>query len=163
MGYRRRQNHQIDGLITLVLFGVFAACVLSVLLTGAKVYRDLTAEDREAYDRRVCAQYVTTKVRQIPSGDTIEVSEHDGTDVLSFGEEIEGEDYITRIYCYDGWIRELFTFRDAEFFPEDGEAVVQAQAMELGLDDDLLTVELTDSDGAEIHLALTLRGKGAAS
>ena len=31
----KRVKHHIDGLVALLLFGVFAACVLVVLLTGA--------------------------------------------------------------------------------------------------------------------------------
>ncbi len=155
---QRRQRHQIDGLITLVLFGVFAACVLSVLLTGAKVYRELTAEDRAAGDRRVCAQYIATKVRQVPSGDAIKVESEAGLDVLSYAEEIEGEQYITRIYYSDGWIRELFTFGEAEFFPEDGERIAEARGLSMELEDGVLRVEIEDADGIGTELVLALRG-----
>ena len=58
----------------LLLFGVFAVCVLIVLLTGAKAYRGLTERDRTAYDRRTCVQYIATKVRQgdVEGGVTVE-------------------------------------------------------------------------------------------
>ena len=45
-------KHNIDGLAALLLFGIFAACVLSVLLSGAGAYRRLTQRDLTAYDRR---------------------------------------------------------------------------------------------------------------
>ena len=32
---RQASQHHMDGLLMLLLFGVFAACVLGVLLTGA--------------------------------------------------------------------------------------------------------------------------------
>ena len=51
---RQGTKHQIDGLLMLLLFGVFAVCVLIVLLTGARAYRGLTERDRAAYDRRTC-------------------------------------------------------------------------------------------------------------
>lgn len=38
-------KHQMDGLLVLVLFSVFAGCVLSVLLTGAGAYRRLAERD----------------------------------------------------------------------------------------------------------------------
>ncbi len=159
MRYRQRQKHSIDSLITLVLFGVFASCVLGVLLTGAKAYRNLTAKNREAYDHRTCIQYVATKVRQAPSGDCVGIERMGGIDSLSFTEEIDGEPYITRVYCYDGWIRELFTFAGADFAPEEGEKVIEAQEMRLRLSGDLLTVEITDEGGEIACLHLTLRGK----
>ena len=163
MRHHRTQKHQIDGLIALVLFGVFAACILSVLLTGADVYRRLTARDQAAYDRRTCAQYVATKVRQAQAGGMVRVDDFDGVDAISFAEDIEGEIYITQVYCWDGWLRESFTFEGADFFPEDGEKIIEAQAMDLELEDGLLTVDLTDGSGAETHLVLSLRGEGAAA
>ena len=50
--------HQ-DGLAALLLFGIFAVCVLMVLLTGANAYRRLTERDQQAYQRRTCAQYLS--------------------------------------------------------------------------------------------------------
>lgn len=162
----RTNKHKLDGLIALVLFGVFAACVLSVLLTGADVYRRLTERDREAYSRRTCVQYVATKVRQARSGSDIRVDNFDGVDRVSLVEEIEGDKYVTMVYCFDGYLRELFTFDDPEgevFFPEDGEKIIEAQDMTASLDDGLLTVNITDGSGNESTITLSARGEGALS
>ena len=61
---RQGTRHQVDSLLMLLLFGVFAVCVLSVLLTGARAYRGLTQRDQAAFDRRSCVQYIATRVRQ---------------------------------------------------------------------------------------------------
>ncbi len=61
---KRPIQHQLNGLMALLLFGVFAACVLAVLLTGANAYRRLTQRDQEAYLRRTCVQYLATRVRR---------------------------------------------------------------------------------------------------
>ena len=61
---RKPIQHHIDGLAALLLFGVFAVCVLAVLLTGADAYRRLTQRDQAAYDRRTCEQYLTTRDRK---------------------------------------------------------------------------------------------------
>ena len=82
MRRRREQKHEVTGLIALVLFGVFAVCVLSVLLTGADVYHRLTVRDREAYARRTGIQYVATKVRQAQAGSAVAVSDFGGVDAL---------------------------------------------------------------------------------
>lgn len=154
----KRPKHHIDGLVTLLLFGVFAACVLSVLLTGAKVYRSITAGNQREYARRTCAQYVSTKIRQAPSGASIEAS----GGAIDLREEIDGDSYVTSIYCYDGWLWEIFTFDGWEYAPEDGERIIEAQDMEARIEDGLLRVSLTDGSGQETELVLALRG-GAAS
>ena len=66
---KRPIQHQLNGLMALLLFGVFAACVLAVLLTGANAYRRLTQRDQAAYLRRTCVQYLATRVRQADSRD----------------------------------------------------------------------------------------------
>ena len=89
-------QHHLDGLIALLLFGVFAVCVLAVLLTGANAYRRLTERDQSAYSRRTCAQYLATRVRQADSLNGISVESFGGTDALVLEET--GSEYLTRIY-----------------------------------------------------------------
>ena len=43
-----RRKHQIDGLLALALLGLFAVCILAVLLSGARTYRRLAARDDAA-------------------------------------------------------------------------------------------------------------------
>ena len=150
--------------MALLLFGVFAACVLLVLLTGADAYRRLTERDQAAYDRRTCVQYVATRVRQADCAGGVSVSEFDGVPVLELHETIEGTDYVTLVYCYDGWLRELFAAADAGLDPEAGETVMEAQDLALTLKDGLLTAAVTDSQGTVNTLVLSLRsGEGMAA
>ena len=151
-------KHHLDGLLALLLFGVFAASILSVLLTGAGVYSRLTQRDQNAYDRRTCVQYLATKVRQAPSGAQITAGTFGEGDALLLSEDIDGQPYLTRIYCYDGWLRELFSAADDPFAPKDGEKILPAQALALHIDDNLLQVDLTDSSGQAISLTLSPRG-----
>ena len=83
----------MGGLLALLLLGVFAVCVLSVLLTGAEGYRRLTERDREAYSWRTAAQYLTTKIRQADQWNGVSVENFGGRDALALTEEIGGEDY----------------------------------------------------------------------
>lgn len=90
---RKPIQHQMDGLIALLLFGVFAVCVLAVLLTGADAYRRLTERDRRAYSQRTCVQYLATRVRQGDRLGDLQVEDFGGTDALVFREDSE---YMTR-------------------------------------------------------------------
>lgn len=156
----KSRKHRIDGLIAPVLFGVFAACILSVLLTGADAYRRLTERDREAFGERTCLQYVATKVRQAKSGEEISVSDFGGTDALCISEKIGEREFVTRVYCYDGWLREIFASSSMDCKPEDGERILRAEELNMSLEDGLLRIELTDSEGNAGSLVLSLRGEG---
>lgn len=49
----REQNTKLhmSALLPLGVFALFAVCVLSVLLTGAKVYKGLAQRDQDSYQR----------------------------------------------------------------------------------------------------------------
>lgn len=161
---RREKDHSLNGLLALLLFGIFAACVLSVLLMGADAYQRLTERDRESYESRTVAQYIATRVRQADRSGGISAGAFGGSDALELWETIDSEAYVTRVYCHDGWLRELFTDASGDFAPEDGEPVLEAESLSVSLSGaGLLTVEITSADGETQQVTLYLRsGKEAA-
>lgn len=144
----KQKSSRITDVFALVVFGVFALCVLLVLLTGAGVYRRLVESGSKSYQDRTAVQYVATRVRQ---AETVAVEDFWGCQALTLREELDGEGYITRIYCYDGYLRELFCEEAASLLPEDGEQVLEAEAFQASLDGELLTVQV---DSREVTLYL---------
>lgn len=159
-----RKKSKITDLMALLVFSVFAVCVLAVLLTGADVYRKLVDRGDSCYDSRTAAQYVTTRVRQADQAGSIAVEDFGGVEALVLREEINGKAYLTRVYCFDGFIRELFTGENGSFSPEDGEKLLEAEGLSFSLGENLLAASITLSDGTVRELTLYLRsGEGAAS
>ena len=153
---------KVDNLLVPLLFGVFAICVLSVLLTGADVYQRLSGRDHLSYDQRTGARYLTTRVRQADRLGDVAIQRFEGQDALVFTEVIEDDTYETLVYCYDGYLRELFVAAGGRFMPEDGEKVLAAQGLIIRQDGRLLDMELTSPTGEVQTLYLYLRsGKGA--
>ena len=152
---KERKFHNLTRLMALLTFAVFAVCVLLVLLSGADVYRRLTEEGENQYALRTAAQYITTRVRQ---AEAVEIGTFDGLDTLQFRETVDGREYLTRIYCYDGALRELFTADGGQFLPEDGETLLNAQALSLSLENGLLRVEITLPEGSTQTLLLQQKG-----
>jgi len=161
---RNKQNRRkADTLLVLLLFGVFAVCILGVLLLGGDAYRRLSQRDQAGYDERTASQYLATRVRQADRLGGVNVTSFQGVDTLILTEEIEGEVYETRVYCYDGYLRELFTAADSALNPEDGEKILAAEGLTLSRQGRVLTAELTDGEGQLRQIILYLRsGEGAA-
>lgn len=153
---QRSIQHHIDGLASLLLFGVFAACILAVLLTGAGAYRRLTRRDQAAFDRRSCVQYISTKVRQSDRDGAVRVVDFGGGSALLLGAD---EPYATWLYCRDGWLTELYCYVDEPLGPENGERLLEAEDLELELEDGLLTICVSYRDGAEDTLLMSLRSE----
>lgn len=123
-------QHQMDGLVALLLFGVFAACVLAVLLTGAGVYQRLTERDQAACSRRTFAQYIATRVRQADCLDGVSVEDFDGVPALTLWAE---DGYVTRVYWYDGYLMELYTDVSSRIPPAEGDRLMEAGGPGLSL------------------------------
>lgn len=147
-------EEKISGLAALLLFAVFAVCILLVLLTGAKIYQRLVQRDQANYDSRTAVSYLAAKIRQ---SDQLDCLETNGTDMLVITEEIEGEWYETRIYCYDGYLCELFTIAGSDSLPEDGIRVLPANALKVAMEDGAVRLEITDTNGQVQSLRLSLR------
>ena len=134
--------------LALAVFALFALCLFGVLLTGAKVYRNLVDQGSRSYADRTAAMYLSTRVRQ--SGG-ITVEEFDGCPALVSREEIDGRTYVTRVYCWDGYLRELFCAENAALSPEDGEIVLEAETFSLKQEGNLLRIQF-GTDELLFHL-----------
>ena len=166
---RQERIDNLSGLLALVLFVMFAACILFVLLTGAEVVQKLTHRDQESYDRRTIPQYIATKVRQSDAAGMIFVADFSSVEADTQGNtlflncDVEGETYCTRIYCWDGTVRELFSEAGEAFLPEDGEKIMELQGLHFSLENSILYVELEYENGESEQLVLHLRSEGAAA
>ncbi len=156
-----KRRNQVEGLAALLLTGIFAVCLLAVLLTGAATYRTLTERGQTVYDRRVSAQYLATRVRQADRAGAVRAGQFGDGDALVLTETIDGAQYDTCVYVCDGYLMELFCAAGSGLNPGDGQKIMPAEALAVSVDGGLLTLRLT-VDGADAELLLSLRsGKGA--
>ena len=153
----KEKNSKISNLMTLLVFCVFAVCVLLVLLTGADVYQRLVSNQQSHFEERTVARYLSTRLHQGDLDGQVFVEDFEGCSALVLQEEIEGDLYSTRVYCHDGYVRELFTPAEGSFSPQDGEKILETQSLEFELKDKLLTVTITLQNGARQQWVLLLR------
>ena len=144
----KERAYKISDLLSLTVLAVFALCALFVLLLGGRVYRNLAEAGEESYRSRTACQYLTTRVQQ--AGE-VSISDFGGSDALVIREEVGSRVYLTRIYCYDGWLRELYCAENADLQPDDGEKVLEAESLSLSLEDGLLHAKI---DGSGLILQL---------
>ncbi len=134
----KERSGKLTGLMALLVFTVFALCVLRVLLTGAGVYERLVSRGEDQYSSRTTVQYLATRVRQAES---VAVSDFGGIPALVLEEQAGTAAYVTRVYLYDGYLRELYSAASADLSPGDGEKVLPANSLSLSLENGLLTIE----------------------
>jgi len=110
---KRGRRHTIDVVFVMTLACAFAASILMVLMLGANVYSNIQKTANEQFNERISLSYISAKVRSVDAADAVRVGEFEGVPALFLDEEFYGHEFSTVIYVYDGWLREIFTDREA--------------------------------------------------
>lgn len=152
-----KQKHSIDTVFALALFCLFAVMALLVLSSGIRTYRGIEESMQSHYDQRTALSYIASKVRHYDAAGSVSVGDFGGENALCLREEIDGYEFCTWIYEYDGQIYELFTEPECELTPDCGEAILSADSLEFEREGDLIYVQCTGVDGAKAELCLALR------
>jgi len=153
------RRHVISGAFVFLLLGVFAMFAVLMTALGAQLYREVVSDADAHNDRRILTSYVTNAVRGGDGAERISVQTMEGLSVLTLG----NRRFETRIYCYEGTLREMFTAAGEPFAPEYGEVICAAGGFEPRLEGNLLEMTVTDAAGREqlLHVALRTGQKGA--
>ena len=155
---RSSQKQNLSGLMVLLLFGVFAVCILAVLLSGTGIYDRLTRRDAQAFDARSAAQYLSTRVHQAEGAESLSLRPGpEGGHMLCITQSYGFDAYETLLYCHDGWLCELFMEAGGEINPEAGERILEVSSLEGAMEEGLLTLSITDKNGQQT-IRLLLRG-----
>ena len=153
----KKPKFKVTSLIVLTVFCLFAVCTMIVVLVGAQIYENMADRGRAQFEKRTVARYITTRVRQSDVAEGLRVEEFCGRNALAFREQIGGNDYKTFVYCYEGYIRELFAAEEGSFLPEDGEKILKAHEVKFEAEGNFLKVYITLEDRTEQELVLYLR------
>ena len=151
---------------TLALTCIFGVTLLMGIFAGASVYQRVGDRvDRSAQDR-VGLTYLTAKVRafdqKLPDGTSaVRVGTLEGRDALYLLESIDGVDYETILYVYDGQLREMLCLRGNEQGAAFGEVITQAQALKADFPKEgLLRLDYVGGDGETRTADIWLRSGG---
>ena len=157
----------IPVLFVLTLFLLLSALSVSVIMAGSAVYEKISDSMEGNYDRRVTFSYLTTKIRQNDGNGSIYIEEKDGVSMIAIKEAYDFDDeYVTYIYYYDGYIREIYLDVDSlgntiEFYLDDGDKIIKAHGFSFDFNDDNdgIEMKLTDSDGKIQSTRVVLRSQ----
>ena len=159
MPQKAERKGQVAGtLFTMLLFLVFVLCALFTVLTGGKVYENISARMADNYTGSVALQYIANKIRQGDEAGMARGIEVDDTSVLELSQDFESGRYISWIYYYDGSIGELFTRQDSGLGLSDGIPILECEGLSFTQDGRLLTVETAGEGGGRLLLSLRSAG-----
>ncbi|MBQ9300905.1 MAG: DUF4860 domain-containing protein [Clostridia bacterium] len=139
-------SHNISGVFVFLLLGVFAVFSTAMVLLSANIYKGTVDRLAAHNGMRIAPVYVRSMLRADDETGSISVREEAGVTAVTMYNNYDGDEYLTRIYCYEGTLREWFSDADREFVPDEGEIVCLCDGLAAGMDSGLLTVNLLSGD-----------------
>lgn len=145
-----KSSHAISGVFVFLLLGIFAVFSTVMVLMGAKAYRGMVDRSVTHNSIRVASSYIRTMLRSNDESGVLRVEDVDGLQTITM-ENDWGDIYITRLYLYDGYLREWFAMKEIPFEPKNGETVCVLDSMQSEMKDGLLHVVVSEN-GTEMDI-----------
>jgi hypothetical protein len=140
-----KSTHAISGVFVFLLLGLFAVFSTVMVLMGAKAYRGMVEESAMHNSLRVASSYIRTMLRSNDESDVLKVEDVDGIHTITM-ENDWGDIYVTRLYVYDGKLREWFAMAEIPFVPQNGESVCDLDSMHAEIVDGILKVNVVRNE-----------------
>ena len=148
----KESNNHISTIAVLAVFIILAFCVVSVLISGANIFKNIVNRTDGTYSERVVHQYIFNKVRSADSMDAVSVRPFGSGTALYIRENVEGKDYNTVIYSDNGSLKEIYASAGVDVDPAFGEEIMKTGDVRFELDDSLLKVNIS---GQELYIDLS--------
>ena len=134
------RKHVIDFLFPLALFFALAASSVALVVLASASYSRQVHVSKDSY--------VTEKLHHADSSDAIVAGTFDGQDAILIRQEYSGQSYVTYLYAYDGYLRELFIKEGVAASAGDGREILATDGFSFEESrDGLFHLSCTDSDG----------------
>lgn len=141
---KRKTN--IDILFLLTLFAVFMLSALFIVLFGAKIYQKTTNQMELNYEHRTVVYYFTEKIQKNDCIHSVSVENLDNIPVIALSQDTDYGCYITYLYHYDGYLREITLSDASSFQKEDGTPIMALQELTFFQTGRLISFNMMDSE-----------------
>lgn len=151
-------GHALTGFFVLILISVFALLSLLLTILGAKDYRAVVSATNSNAGVRTSVHYILNRLRSGDESGHVRIERHDDRDELVLVEEHEGVLYENRIYCYGGYLMELFSLPGDNLSAEDGDKLTPMEEMHVQkTGENLYQIILLSKDGKMTKTHFSLR------
>ena len=156
-------RNKISDIFPILLFLVFTLSALGIVLASVQIYQRILKQSEDNYNTETAVAYMTEKYRNHDEKGRITVEPFMGHDAVLIRENIKEVPYVTYIYAYDGYMRELF-IEEAELdkcVEDSGNRILEMQDFKAEkISDRLVHLKFTDPNGGSTEAYLSLQSSG---
>lgn len=157
MYHIKTKPHYIDIIFILALFFLFAFSSSSLIILGSNIYRNTISQMNEHFDTRTASSYLTEKIHQNDSENSVSITTIEQQSVLKLTQEMNDISYTTYLYTYDGYLYELFTRSELDFAFEYGQKILPLSSVSFDwYTDQLLQITMISEDNNTENIFVSL-------
>lgn len=120
----KHDRHIIDLLFVIALFCVFALSAIFLISIGADIYGKTVTHMEQNFNSRTAFAYLAEKIRQSDQQGAVSVGELKGNPAVIITQKNEAAEYVTYLYEYNGYLKELLVREDTPLGPEAGQNIL---------------------------------------
>ncbi|MDE5910575.1 MAG: DUF4860 domain-containing protein [Lachnospiraceae bacterium] len=156
-----QQKHIIDTLFVIALFCLFALSAIFLITIGANIYGRTINNMENNFNSRTALAYITEKVRQSDSEDSISTGTFQECPALIITSRIEDTEYLTYLYEYNGYIKEIMVRKGMTLDPAIGQDIIAVSDFSLApINDHLINCTITIDEMQSYHLYISVHSGG---
>ena len=144
-----KRKHVIDFLFPLALFFVLAASSVALVVLVSGIYSRQIRESENSFSSHTVLSYVTEKLHQADASGSVTTGIFDGQDAIVIRQSYSEQTYMTYLYEYDGYLRELFIQDGVDAKASDGRKILASDSFSFEeTQDGLFHLYCTNKDGS---------------
>lgn len=121
--------------LTIALCALYLLLAAGLSLLAGQAYQTAVRQADDTDLPRTALSYLVNQVRRGDVAGGLSVTRFGGSDALI----LEEDGYVTLLYCWDGWLRELYAQADLAFDPGDGTQILPLDGLEIRQAGNLIT------------------------
>ncbi|MEY8266366.1 DUF4860 domain-containing protein [Lachnospiraceae bacterium 64-25] len=156
-----QQKHIIDTLFVIALFCLFALSAIFLITIGANIYGRTVNNMEDNFNSRTALAYITEKVRQSDNADSISAGTFQECPALVITSRIEDTEYLTYLYEYNGYIKEIMVRKGMALDPAIGQDIIAVSDFSLTpINDHLMNCTIAIDEQQSYSLFISVHSGG---
>ena len=141
-----RSRREIDyaSLFVVALFAIMLIGIMVLSAMAGSLFDSITENRTENMNRRGALSYTASKILSSDEKGSLKVEQEDGGDVLVIMDPSHERNFLTRIWCEDGYLMESITSDQAGSIASDPVKVAKTSQFQVSIDNGIATVTTED-------------------
>jgi hypothetical protein len=128
---------------TIILLLLFGISTYILVAAGYGSFNRMTISQDEYLNTRVAMNYLSMHIRRSDAAGSVRIDSSAQGTCLVLSEDVEGENYETRIYLYNGYLQESFVPSETPFNEENGFEIIQLDSFAIKRENNVIEIELS--------------------